>query len=129
MSTPGQKKRPSYAHKSGFDLPKWAKEDKKFAYRWVSGSRLERTDGYDPRGWEKAKVPEGEPNAGEFMRWKGHILCKMTMEMHLERKAELEEMTRAQTEAVMGAQEALHERVTDEFKRMGGKIKLNVNIE
>lgn len=125
-----EKKRSSYNSKSKYDLPKWAKDDKKFAYRWIRSTAVtERTDGYDPRGWEKAKIPEGQPNAGEFLRYNEMILAKMPIEENERRKAEVEEATRAQTEAIMGAQAQLHDQMAHEFRNAGGKLKLNVSVE
>jgi hypothetical protein len=123
------KKRPSFAKRSIFDLPKWAQDDKKFVYRWVSSTRLDRTDGYDPRGWVYAKIPAGEDKAGELMRLKGHILCRMPIEESEARKHDIKEQTEHQMSAIAGAQQEMADRATHEFKQAGGKLKLNVNIE
>jgi hypothetical protein len=111
-------------------MPKWAKEDKKFAYRWVKADKFsERSDGWDPRGWEKVKIPASETGSGEFLRFKEHILAKMPIEEAQARREAIDDEIRLQTEAVVKGEAENLEKLNHEVKQLGGKIKLNVNIE
>lgn len=125
-----EKKRSSYNRKSQFSFPEWTKDDKKFGYRWINAAKHnDRSDGFDHRGWVLAKIPEGQPKAGEYLRNKDCILAKMPIEEIEDIRARVAEETRMNTEAVAGAQKELSDQVAHEFKQAGGKLKLNVSID
>lgn len=124
------RKRPTRADVNRYELPQWAKDDKKFAYRWVKESRFTmRSDGIDIRGWEKTRIPKGETGEGEYLRNGEHFLAKMAIEDYEDLVAYKQEQTRIQTEMVTGAQKELEDRTAHEFRNAGGKLKLNVSVE
>lgn len=124
MSQPTDKKRSSYSRRTNYDLPSWA-DTKKFAYRWINAKKVsDRTDGYDPRGWEKSISPDGT-----HMRYKDSILAQMPLDEHAKLVAEKAEAVKLQNEAVLGRiQDEVHA-LSHEVKKLGGKLKLNFTTE
>ena len=124
------KKRSTLKHRSSYDLPKWAVEDKQHAYRWIKETKVsDRNDGYDPRGWVQSKIPAGNDGAGERLRFKEMVLAQMPIDEHEALKQEKADAILFQTESVMGAAKELEAQATHEFRNAGGKLKLNVSLE
>lgn len=112
------KKRSTYGAGSRLDLPKHV-DKSKYGYRWISADRLaENSDGYEPRGWELDKDPEGKvTKRGDL------VLGRMPIDMHQEMKQAKEEARVNQMQLMLERQSADEERATHEFRKKGGKIK------
>jgi len=107
-----------------FDVPAWF-DKSKYAHRWINADVVnERSDGYDPRGWVVSKDPEGKP-----LRYKDVILAQMPIEEAEERRQEKIDATKLQTESVLGNMAHEVERLSHEVKKLGGKIRFNLDID
>lgn len=109
--------------RTAYEVPDWFPSGT-HAHRWINAETVNaRSDGYDPRGWVVSKDPNGN-----ILRYKDVILAQMPLEEYEARKEEKAEATRLQTQAVLGKIGDEVERLSHEVKRLGGKIKFNLDI-
>jgi hypothetical protein len=110
--------------RSAYELPDWFPTET-HAHRWINSETINsRSDGYDPRGW----VPAKNPKTNEILRYRDVILAQMPLEEYEARVQEKAEATQLQTQALLGGIGQEVERLSHEVKKLGGKIKFNLDI-
>ncbi len=119
-----EKKRSIYNRGSRLDLPKHV-DKSKYGYRWIGAESLSAaSDGYEHRGWEVDKSPEGSVTRRQDL-----ILGRMPIDMFEAMKADKEEARLNQMKHFMQKQAADEDRLTHEFKKKGGKVKFEFTQE
>lgn len=121
-----EKKRSVFKPGALTDMPAFAANDKANKYRWLNAELLaSATDGYEPRGWSIAK----DPTSGNSIRRGDLILGIMPMDQWQQVKEYKDNERREQTQLFFEKQAADDERISHEFKKLGGRTKFEFKQE
>lgn len=119
-------KRTQYKPGGLTDFPEHIMNRAQFGYRWISQSKLaEASDGYEPRGWEIFK----EKDTGKVVKRGDLILAQMPIDMYKDFLTAEKTAREDQVRLVLEGLHADEERLTDEFRRKGGKVKFEFKQE
>lgn len=125
VDTNTQKKRTVYKQSDMLAFPEAVMNRAEYGYRWISAERLnEASDGYEPRGWQLFKGPDGK-----HVRRGDLILAQMPIDMYNAMKEAADEARRSQIRLLIESQVAQTEHDSHEFRKKGGKIKFEFKQE